>query len=68
METDFKKEDLMTVFEAMASRLNDLDGMYGWNDDIDLIRKALEIAGYWLILCQSLNWHKGGSKDPPNAL
>jgi hypothetical protein len=27
--------------------LDSLDGMYAWNNEIDLIRKALETAGYW---------------------
>ena len=47
METDFKKEDVMMTFEALAARLDSLDGMYAWNNEIDLIRKALETAGYW---------------------
>ncbi len=46
METDFKKEDVMMTFEALAARLDSLDGMYAWNNEIDLIRKALETAGY----------------------
>lgn len=46
METDFNKEEVMKIFEALAARLDSLDGMYAWNEDIEIVRKALEIAGY----------------------
>ena len=46
MENDFKKEDVMLTFEALAARLDSLDGMYAWNEEIELIREALEKAGY----------------------
>lgn len=46
METEFDKSDVMLTFEALASRLDSLDGMYAWNEEIELIRNALEYAGY----------------------
>lgn len=46
METDFKKEDVMMTFEALAARLDALDGVYAWDEEIELVRKALENAGY----------------------
>ena len=45
MEPDFPKEEVMTTFEALAARLNRLDGMY--DEEIEMIRKALEFAGYY---------------------
>lgn len=39
-------EDVILTFDALAARLDSLDGMYAWNDEIELIRKALEKAGY----------------------
>ena len=38
--------EVMLTFEALASRLDSLDGMYAWNDEIDMVREALEKAGY----------------------
>ena len=50
MEPDYtdytKSEDVRLAFEAMAARLYNLDGIYAWNEDVELVRKALEIAGY----------------------
>ncbi|AEC53212.1 hypothetical protein SCRM01_266 [Synechococcus phage S-CRM01] len=43
---EFNKDEVLAAFEAMAARLDSLDGMYAWNDEIDLIREALEKAGY----------------------
>lgn len=36
----------MLTFEALAARLDSLDGKYAWNEEIEVIRKALELAGY----------------------
>ncbi len=36
----------MSTFEALATRLDSLDGMYAWNEEIEMIREALERAGY----------------------
>jgi len=36
----------MKALEAMAARLNSLDGMYAWDDEIELIREALETVEY----------------------
>ena len=38
--------EVMLTFDALASRLDSLDGMYAWNDEIDMVREALEKAGY----------------------
>ena len=47
MATDYtEKEDVMLTFEALANRLDHLDGMYAWDDEIELIRKALKDAGH----------------------
>ena len=47
MELDYpKKEDVMLTFEALANRLDHLDGMYSWRDEIELVRKALKDAGH----------------------
>jgi hypothetical protein len=43
---EFDKSDVMLTFEALAARLDSLDGMYAWNEEIELIRKVLEEAGY----------------------
>jgi hypothetical protein len=42
----FEFKDVMLTFEALAARLDSLDGMYAWTEEIDLIRKALEKAGF----------------------
>lgn len=41
-----EKEEVMRTFEAIASRLDSLDGYYAWNEEIETVRKALETAGY----------------------
>jgi hypothetical protein len=47
MEPDYtKSEDVRLTFEAMAARLYALDGIYAWNEDVQLVRKALENAGH----------------------
>jgi len=42
----FEFKDVMLTFEALAARLDSLDGMYAWIEEIELVRKALEKAGY----------------------
>lgn len=46
METEFNKDIVMSIFETLADRLSYLEGKYAWNQEIELIRKALEEAGY----------------------
>ena len=41
MENEFDDKEVISAFEAMASRLDSLDGMYAWNNEIDMIREAL---------------------------
>jgi hypothetical protein len=46
MENEFNKNEVMLTFEALAARLDSLDGMYAWNEEIEMIREALTRAGY----------------------
>ena len=38
--------EVMLTFDTLVSRLDSLDGMYAWDDEIDMVREALEKAGY----------------------
>jgi hypothetical protein len=40
MENDFDKNSVMLTFEALAARLDSLDGMYAWDEEIEMIREA----------------------------
>ncbi len=40
------RKEIMLAFDALTARLDSLDGMYAWNDEIDMVREALEKAGY----------------------
>lgn len=46
MKNEIDKNEVMRTFEALAARLNSLDGMYAWDEEIEEVRKALENAGY----------------------
>lgn len=46
METEFDKTKVMETFEMLMERLNSLDGLYAWDMEAEIVRKALEIAGY----------------------
>lgn len=40
------RKEIMLAFDALTARLDSLDGMYAWNDEIEMVREALEKAGY----------------------
>jgi hypothetical protein len=42
----FENEDVMSTFESLAARLDSLDGMYAWDKELEIVREALEKAGY----------------------
>jgi hypothetical protein len=45
MENNFDENSVMSAFEALAARLDSLDGMYAWDNEIEMIREALKRAG-----------------------
>jgi len=46
MENEFNKNEVTLAFEALAARLEALDGYFNWDKEIEMIREALTRAGY----------------------
>ena len=46
MRNSYDEKEVRKAFEDLVERLGSLDGMYAWDIEADIVRRALDDAGF----------------------